>query len=279
MEKLIVVVAPVGAETTRTQNPGLPITAAEIGKEVRDCEDAGASVVHLHVRTPNGTPTQCPEVFREAIEAILSRGCQSILQVSTGGSTGMTPEERLQALEAHERVEMASLTTGTCNFGDGVFQNRKSLVEQFAGAIRKRCVKPELECFELGFIENASRLLRNGLVDEPAHFNFVLGVPGAAPATLPTLLAMVQSLPSVRSTWQVTGIGRHQLPMAVHALLMGGHVRVGFEDNSYYCQGRLARSNAELVERIVRVARELGREVASPEEARRILQMPPRPSL
>lgn len=279
MEKLIVVVAPVGAETTRSQNPNLPITPAEIGQTVRECEDAGASVVHLHVRAPDGTPTQSSHMFREAIEAILSRGCQSILQVSTGGSTGMTPEERLQALDAHERVEMASLTTGTCNFGAEVFQNPRGLVERFAGEIRKRRIKPELECFDLGFVESAAQLLRRGLLGEPAHFNFVLGVPGAAPATTSTLLTMVQSLPPVRSTWQVTGIGRSQLPMAVHAILMGGHVRVGFEDNIYYCEGRLARNNASLVERIVRVARELGREVASPEEARRILHVPPRPEL
>ncbi|MFZ5632299.1 MAG: 3-keto-5-aminohexanoate cleavage protein [Bacillota bacterium] len=270
MEKLIIVVAPVGAEVTRRDNPNLPITAEEIASEVKRCEEAGASVVHLHVRDNQGNPTQDAMCFREAIDAIKAAGCNVIIQVSTGGAVGMTDAERLQSIYSHEAVEMASLTTGTVNFGDDVFLNPPKQIEKFASEMLKMGIKPELECFDAGAVNNGLALFKKGLIKEPLHFDFVMGVPGGIPGNVRDLVYMVESLPP-GATWQTAGIGRFQLPLAMCAIIMGGHVRVGFEDNIYYSRGRLAESNAELVERIVRIAGETGREVASPDEARRIL--------
>jgi len=270
MEKLVIVVAPVGAEVTKQDNPGLPVTPEEIADEVKRCESAGASVVHLHVRDRQGNPTQDAKTFEAAINEIKAKGSNVIIQVSTGGAVGMTAEERLQSIYSHEAVEMATLTTGTVNFGDDVFLNPPGLIEKFAAAMMEKGIKPELECFDAGAINNALTLVKKGLVREPLHFDFVMGVPGGIPGRVRDLVYLVESLPA-GATWQVAGIGRHELPLATCAIIMGGHVRVGFEDNVYYAKGRLAKSNAELVERIVRLARELGREVASPDEARRIL--------
>lgn len=270
MEKLIIVVAPVGAEVTRQENPNLPITPEEIAREVKRCEEAGASIVHLHVRDQQGNATQDKYVFKEAIEAIKATGSNLIIQVSTGGAVGMTAEERLQSIYSHEAIEMATLTTGTVNFGDDVFLNPPPLIEKFAAAMAERGLKPELECFDAGAINNALMLLKKGLIKEPLHFDFVMGVPGGITGWTRDLVYMVESLPPGAS-WQTAGIGRFELPLAACAIVMGGHVRVGFEDNIYYAKGRLAASNAELVERIARLARELGREVATPDEARQIL--------
>lgn len=270
MEKLIIVVAPVGAEVTRKDNPNLPLTAEEIAREVKCCEEAGASVVHLHVRDRQGNPTQDAVYFREAIDAIKAAGCNIIIQVSTGGAVGMADIERLQSIYSHKSVEMASLTTGTVNFGDDVFLNPPKQIEKFAAAMAETDIKPELECFDAGAINNALTLLKKGLIKEPLHFDFVMGVPGGIPGNIRDLVYMVESLPP-GATWQTAGIGRFQLPLAMCAIVMGGHVRVGFEDNIYYARGRLAKSNAELVERIARVAGEAGREVATPNEARKIL--------
>ncbi|MCL6515862.1 3-keto-5-aminohexanoate cleavage protein [Alicyclobacillus sp.] len=273
MEKLIITAAMVGAETTREQQPNLPITPEEIAEAAQACREAGASICHLHVRWDDGTPTQDRERFRETIEAIRKR-CDIIIQVSTGGAVGMTAEERLQPVAL--RPEMATLTCGTVNFGDGVFLNPPGDLERFAKALKVNGVRPEFEIFEAGMIENALRLWRKGLVEPPFHFDFVLGVPGGMPATPKNLLFLSELLPP-GSTWSVAGVGRHQLPMAALAVVLGGHARVGFEDNIHYRKGELAQSNAQLVARVARIARELDRPVATPEEARRMLGIP-RPS-
>jgi 3-keto-5-aminohexanoate cleavage enzyme len=270
VDKLIITAAVVGAEITREQQPNLPITPVEIAEEVYRCYQAGASICHLHVRTDDGTPTQDRERFRETIAEIRKR-CDIIVQVSTGGAVWMTPEERLQPVEL--KPEMATLTCGTVNFGDDVFWNGPKELERFAEALKQHGVRPEFEIFEAGMIANALALHKKGLVEPPFHFDFVLGVPGALPASPKNLLFLVESLPP-GATWSVAGIGRHQLPMATLAIVLGGHVRVGFEDNIYYRKGELATSNAQLVERIVRIAKELDRPIATPDEARAMLGIP-----
>ena len=268
MDKLIITVAPVGAEVTRKDNPNLPLTAAEIAEEAVQCRAQGASILHLHVRDAAGNPTQDKSAFQAVIEALGKKNSDLIIQVSTGGAASMGPEERLQPVEL--RPEMATLTTGTVNFGDEIFANPMSVVEQFAGAMAKNGVKPEIEVFEVGMIHSALALVKKGLLKMPLHFDFVMGVPGGIPGEPRHLLHMVESLPA-GCTWTVAGIGASELPLAVMAIIMGGHVRVGFEDNIYYEKGVPASSNAKLVQRIARLASELGRPVATPAEARKIL--------
>ena len=261
-----------GAEVTREQTPYLPVTPAEIGVAAAEAAAAGAGIVHLHVRDDQGRPTQAADRFAAAIAEIRSR-CDVIVQVSTGGAVGMTPEERLQpvtALPDDLRPDMASLTTGSCNFGPDVFLNPTAEVELFAAAMRERGIKPEVEVFEGGMVANALALIERELLDLPVHFDFVLGVPGALPATAANLIHLVNSLPA-GSTWSVCGIGRHQLPMGMLGLVLGGHVRTGLEDNIFYRRGELASSSAQLVARIARLAEELGRPVASAAEARGLL--------
>ncbi|MCL6452723.1 MAG: 3-keto-5-aminohexanoate cleavage protein [Alicyclobacillus sp.] len=267
MNPVIITAAMVGAETTRAAQPNLPYTPEEIAEAAAACREAGASICHLHVRTDDGQPTQDKERFRETIAAIRRR-TDIVIQVSTGGAVGMTAEERMQPLELNP--EMATLTCGTVNFGNDVFWNPPSLLRTFAGEMQARGVRPEFEIFEVGMIANAMRLVSEGLVAPPLHFDFVLGVPGGLPATPENLLRCVHSLPE-GATWTVAGVGRHQLPMGALAVVLGGHVRVGFEDNIYYRKGELAESNAQLVERMARIARELDRPVATPDDVRALL--------
>lgn len=267
MDKLIITAALTGAEVTRKEQPNLPLTPDEIAEAAYEAYKAGASMVHVHARDSEGNPTQDYEVYKEIKEKIEAK-CPVIFQPSTGGAVWHSPEERLQPVEL--KPEMATLSCGTCNFGPDVFMNSEEYMEKFARRMKELGVKPEIEVFERGMINNALKLVKKGLVDMPLHFDFVMGVPGAITAELRDLLYLVESIPA-GSTWTVAGIGRFELPLAAAAITLGGHVRVGFEDNVYYSKGVLAKSNAELVERIVRLAKELGREVASPDEARAIL--------
>jgi 3-keto-5-aminohexanoate cleavage enzyme len=270
--KLIITAALTGAETTKADNPHLPITPEEITQAAYDAYQAGAAIVHIHGRDEKGEASQDIEIYRQISEMIRERS-DLIIQLSIGGGVGMSPQERSAPLAL--RPEMATLTTGTVNFGDGVFLNPRSIIEQFAAKMKELGIKPEVEIFDLGMISNALDLVKKGLLSEPIHFNFVLGVPGGCSATVKNLLHMVEMIPP-NSTWQVAGIGRHELPLAVAAIILGGHVRVGFEDNIYYSKGVLAKSNAQLVERIVRIAGEMGRDIATPTQARSILCLPPK---
>lgn len=270
MEKLIITAALTGAEVTRADNPNLPITPAEIAEAAYECYEAGASIVHLHVRHADGTPTQDGAVYKETIERIKEK-CDIIIQVSTGGAVGMSAEERLQPV--YLKPEMATLTTGSVNFGNNVFLNPPAYLKQFARVMQEHGVKPEIEVFDVGMINNALHLVKQGLLKEPLHFDFVMGVPGGIPATIKNLLHLVESIPQ-GSTWSVAGVGRAELTLATAAVLLGGHVRVGFEDNIYFARGVLAESNAQLVERVVKIARLHYRDIATPQEARSILGMP-----
>ncbi len=269
MEKLIITAALTGAEVTKDIQPNLPVTPDEIAEAAYECYLAGASIVHVHARDEEGNPTQSYDVYKEIKEKIEAK-CNVIVQPSTGGATWHTPEERLQPVEL--KPEMATLSCGTCNFGTDVFMNTQDAMDKFASRMKELGVKPELEVFERGMIENGKRLIKKGLVDSPAHFDFVLGVPGAMSGHPEDLMYMRSCLPE-DATWTVAGIGRFETPLATMAILLGGHVRVGFEDNVYYSKGVLAKSNAELVERVVRISKELGREVATVDEARKILNL------
>ncbi|MBL0385396.1 3-keto-5-aminohexanoate cleavage protein [Tumebacillus sp. ITR2] len=271
MEKLIITVALDGAEVTREHQPNLPLSPDEIAEAAYEAWKAGASIAHVHARDEQGNPSQDKEIYRQIIEKISAK-CDIIVQVSTGGAVGMTPEERLQPVTL--KPEMATLTVGTVNFGNDVFMNTPTDIEIYAKAMQDHGVRPELEIFDVGMITNAMRLVKQGLVSEPVHVDFVMGVPGAIAGTVDNLLHMVRQLPA-GATWTVAGVGRVQLPLNTMAILLGGHVRVGFEDNVYYEKGVLATSNAQFVERIVRLSKELGREVATPAEARKILGLAP----
>lgn len=270
MTPLIITAAIVGAEVTREQTPYLPITPQEIADEAARCRENGASIIHLHVRDEQGRPTQNREYFKKAIEAIKDKVPDVIIQVSTGGAVGMTPEERLQPVDL--APEMASLSTGTVNFGDDVFFNHPRDIEIFAKKMKENGVKPEIEVFDSGMVYNAVALVKKGLLDEPLHFDFVLGVPGGMPATAKSLLFLVESIPQ-GSTWSVAGVGRYQLMMNMLGIVLGGHVRTGLEDNIYFSKGVLAKGSWELVERIRKIAKEYGREIATPDEAREILRL------
>ena len=269
MDKLIITAALTGAETTKEANPALPVTPEEIAEAAFLCREAGASIVHLHARKPDGSSTQDPGVFGEIISGIRQR-TDVIIQVSTGGAVGMTPEERLQPVQLNP--EMATLSTGSVNFGEDLFVNTMEEIRAFARTMIAKGVKPEIEAFDSGMVQNALTLVKEGILELPLHFDFVLGVPGAMPGT-PEALMYMRSLLPAGCTWTVAGIGRTELPLGAMAIILGGHVRVGFEDNIYYKRGQLAESNAQLVQRMVRLAEELGREVATPEEARKILHL------
>ena len=274
MEKLIITAAICGAEVTKEQNPAVPYTVEEIVREAKSAVDAGAAIVHIHVREDDGTPTQSKARFKECIDAIYKVCPDVILIPSTGGAVGMTAEERLQPTEL--MPEMATLDCGTCNFGDDVFENTMPMMRAFGKRMMENNIKPEYECFEMGHLETVLNMARKGQVPgAPMQFNFVLGVPGCTGATAQNLAWLVNAIPA-GSTWTATGIGRHAFTLAAAAIVMGGNVRVGFADNLYLERGVLAKSNGELVAKVVRLAKELGREVASPAEAREILGLKPR---
>lgn len=272
MEKLIITAAICGAEVTKEQNPAVPYTVKEMVREAKSAYDAGAAVIHVHVREDDGTPTQSKKRFKEVLDAIYKEIPDVLVIPSTGGAVGMSAEERLQPTELFP--EMTTLDCGTCNFGDDVFENTIPMMREFGKRMLENNIKPEYECFEMGHLDTILRLAQKGQVPgAPMQFNFVLGVFGCTPATGENLAWLVRNIPE-GSTWTATGIGRYQFPLAMAAIPMGGNVRVGFEDNLYLSKGVLAKSNGELVEKVVRLSRELGREIASPAEARRILSLP-----
>jgi 3-keto-5-aminohexanoate cleavage enzyme len=269
MEKLIITVAPTGSLPTKKMTPYVPITAQEIIETGLSCEAAGASIFHIHARNPvDEAPSTDFSIF-EGIYNGLRERTNLILQISTGGRAGMAYADRNERLTLCP--EMASLTTGSVNFADSVYANSPELIEALASDMRRNGVKPEMEIFDVSMISNAMALTKKGLVDPPLHFDFVLGMTGALPASVENLVHLKNSVPP-DSTWSVAAIGRAQLPMNALAILMGGHVRVGLEDNIYYRKGQLA-TNEQLVERIVRLSREFGREIATPDEAREILRL------
>ena len=273
MQPMVITAAMVGAETTRAQTPYLPISAEEIAAEAERCRAAGAAMVHLHVREADGTPSQSAALFAKAIAAIRER-CDVLIQVSTGGAVGMSVDERCGplTLTGDLRPDMATLTTGTVNFGDDVFLNTRPMVLEIARRIRALGLRAEVECFEAGMMDEALFVAKQGLLDLPAHYDFVLGTPGALAASEATLKFLVSRLPEGCS-WTVAGIGRHQLPMAELGIAWGGNARVGLEDNIHLSKGVLAKGSHELVAAVAAKARDHGRSLASPQEARELLRL------
>lgn len=271
MEKLIIAAAICGAEVTKEQNPAVPYTIEEIAREAKSAYDAGAAIIHLHVRWDDGTPTQDTGRFQEAVDAIYKLCPDVIIQPSTGGAVGMTDLERLASIDITPTPEMATLDCGTLNFGgDEIFVNTDNTIANFAQIMKDKGIKPEIEVFDKGMIDIALRMDRKGLLVHPLHFDFVLGVQMSA--TLRDLAFMVGSIPQ-GSTWTACAIGRYNYDIAAGAIIMGGHVRVGFEDSLYLRRGVLAKSNGEMVERVVELANFFGREIATPDEARKILSL------
>jgi 3-keto-5-aminohexanoate cleavage enzyme len=274
MRKLIITVAPSGSLTTKEQLPWIPITPREIADASLEAYRAGAAIVHIHVRDPKtGKAVQDRELYKETIEYIRAESDMIINTTTGGGATlGVGPMGRIVSLDL--KPEMASLNCGSMNFGKAIFQNPPDLIETFAKKMKEFGVKPELEAYEIGHIANVKQFL--DLIEFPLRFNFVMGVAGGIPATIENLLFMRDTALKMYGqeiTWQATAIGRYETTLCAHAILLGGDLRVGFEDNIYYSKGVKAKSNAQLVERMVRIANEVGREVASVEEARQILKL------
>ena len=273
--KVIITVAPTGSIPTRKDTPYLPITANEVAEETMRAYNAGAALVHLHARDPQtGAPTSDLEVFRAYLEEIRA-ACPIITQITTGGGAttlGLSYEDRLRPVE-ELRPDSASLNAGSMNFGRKLFPNPPEVMELYARRMAEMGVMPEFEIYDLSMIQNVDVWVRKpGLVPPPYQNSLVMGVVGGIPASFKNLLALVEALPP-RDTWQIIGIGRHQFTLGTMGILLGGNIRVGFEDNIYLSRGVLARSNAELVEKAARIIRELGLEVATAEEARKMLPL------
>ena len=274
MDKLIISACICGAEVTKENNPAVPYTVEEIVREAKSAYDAGAALIHLHVRWDDGTPTQDKGRFQECVDAIRKVCPDVIIQPSTGGAVGMTDLERLQSTEITPTPEMATLDCGTCNFGgDEIFINTDNTINNFGDIMKERGIKPECEVFDKGMIDLALKAAKKGHIDYPIHFDFVLGV--QMTATVRDLVYMATSVPA-GSTWTATGIGKTCWDIVAATIALGGHVRVGFEDNVYMSKGVLAKSNGEMVERVVQMAKLMNREIATPDEARQILGLKPR---
>jgi 3-keto-5-aminohexanoate cleavage enzyme len=254
-------------------NPNLPITPIEQGIAAAAAVEEGASIIHLHVREDDGSESHRLERFEQAVYEIHRRVPEAIIEVSTRGASGDPMSYRANCLELE--TEMCSLNIGSLNIDDEVFLNPPTEVVELIAAIQDHDAIPELDMFDIGHLEQARALLERGILRGPAHFLFVLGIRGGVSGDVRNLLHFLAFMPA-GSHWCALGIGRHQLSVATHAILLGGNVRVGLEDAVWYDKRTLAASNAQLVARVARVSRELGREVATPAEARELLGITPR---
>ncbi len=271
MDKLIITCAISGAEVMKEHNPYVPYTIEEMVREATLAYQAGASIIHLHARYDDGTPTQDKDRYEAIIKAIRQACPDVIIQPSTGGAVGMSKEERMQVTELP--LEMATLDCGTLNFGgDEIFVNTENDIKYFARVMHEKNIYPELECFEKGHIDMVLRLHKKGFIHAPLHFSFVLGVNGGMTGEPRDFHFLRESIPS-DATYSVAGIGRFEFPLAKLSIQNGGHVRVGLEDNIYIDKGVLAQGNKALVEKVVELARQENRSIATPNEARKILRM------
>lgn len=271
MEKLIITTALTGNVPTRERTPHVPLTSREIAEDVMRCAEAGAAVFHVHARDAKGKPTLDLAVFKETVRRVKALAPDVIIQLSTGARAGKDWDARANPVRL--LPEMASFTTGSNNLPGIIYENSPDFIRFLAEVFRDTGVKPEIEVFETGMINNALHLVKKGLLTPPLHFDFVLGAPGAMPGTVRNLVFLADSLPP-GATWTVAGIGKAEIPLAAAAIAMGGHVRAGIEDNLYLPDGTRA-TNVQLVERVAAIAGMIGRDLASPEEARRILSLDP----
>jgi 3-keto-5-aminohexanoate cleavage enzyme len=278
-EKLIVTVATTGGFHGKEANPNLPEQPDEIAQAAYECWNAGASIVHIHARDKNRKPTSDPDILREIDQKIKDKNCDIIIQHSTVADyiPRLRPDRRIRAIEMNPEMASLDITlTRIVTFGgnENVWIMTLPEIEHGAKAMLERGIKPELEIFNPVLMEDVYQLIEKGLIKKPYWCNFVMGMRRINRAYMPyspkLLMQMVDSLPS-DSMFSVMGIGSDELPATVQSILLGGHVRVGFEDNVHYAKGRLAESNAQLVDRIVRIGRELGCEIATPNETREML--------
>jgi uncharacterized protein (DUF849 family) len=266
----IITVAITGSVPTKKDSPAVPITVPEQIESTHAAYEAGAALVHVHVRNDDGTTTSDPEKFARFLAGIRKHCPDMIVQFSTGGRSG-AGKERGGML--HLKPEMASLTTGSVNFAKMIYENHPSLIHELASSMLAHGIKPEVEIFDLAMLYNAAKLVADGLLKPPVHVQFVLGIPGALPADREVLEFELKQLERMLpgATWTAAGIGRHQLTVNEWSLELGGHCRTGLEDNVRFDKERLAASNAELVARVAQLAGKFGRSVATPAEARQIL--------
>jgi 3-keto-5-aminohexanoate cleavage enzyme len=275
MKKTVITAALTGVLATREQCPAIPYTPKEIGEEARRAVDAGASIVHIHARKPDGGPDWSVETFADIFAEVRAR-TDVVINFSTG-AIGIPPEERIAHIR-DLRPEMAALNMGSMNYAiysekrkvfhhDHVFANPFHDIQFFLETMNKAGVRAEMECFDTGHIGNTRPFIDMGVLEPPLQFSLIMGVLGGIPGTTRHLVDQVDSLPA-GSHWQVIGISLNQWPLVAAAITMGGNVRVGLEDNFYIEEGRMAGSNGELVEKAARLCRDLGREVASIAEAR-----------
>ena len=270
MRKVIITVAPTGNVPTKELNPHVPLSPPEIAADIFACYQAGATIAHIHTRDAEGRPTTDPAITREIIDRVRSR-CDVIIQLSTGARAG-SGMERVGCIDL--KPEMASLATGSSNFPASVNSNPPDFIEYLGKTMIAAGVKPEIEAFDVAMITNIGFYLKRKAVQPPLHFNLVMNVPGSISGTPKNLLHMVEQLPP-GATFTVTGVGKSHLDMITMGVVLGGHVRVGLEDVLFYSSqtSRLA-SNVMLVERAARIIRILGHEVATVDDARRILGLP-----
>ncbi|MBN2051375.1 MAG: 3-keto-5-aminohexanoate cleavage protein [Spirochaetales bacterium] len=270
MNTMVLTCAVTGAETTREQNPNLPVTPREIADAAAEARDAGAAILHLHVRDEEGKATQDLKVFKETM-SLIRKKTDIVIEVTTGGAVGMTPEERLQPV--YLEPEMASLDCGTVNFGEDYLVNTLPEIRIFAREMKARGVRPTMECFDLSHVYTALEMIKEGLVEPPFHFGFVLGVPGGVPWSMDNLLLFSRLAPP-EAYWTAIGIGGKAAKASIFgALAAGGFIRQGFEDNVYYEKGRLAAGNAELIERAAAISKRAGFTLAEPGDVRRMLKL------
>ncbi|MDR1570349.1 MAG: 3-keto-5-aminohexanoate cleavage protein [Oscillospiraceae bacterium] len=272
MDKLIITVAPTGEGAGKKDNPALPVTPAEIAEAVYDSWLAGAAVAHIHVRDDAGNPTMSTEKFSETV-GMIRRKCDIVLNLTSSGDINAADDIRMAHLPLL-KPDIASLDCGSMNWAyNELFINHPHFLEKLSIVMRDNGIMPEVEIFDTGMLDNAMHLVKKGLFTQPLHVQFVMGAAGGIPASIENLIYLIRQLPT-GATWSAFGIGRHHIPIMAASMLLGGHVRVGFEDNIYYKKGVLASSNAQLVERAIRLAREFGRDVASAAEARAYFGLP-----
>lgn len=273
IEPVIITVAITGAIPRKADSPAVPVRPPEQIESIHEAYEAGATIAHIHVRDTDENPSSDPNLFREVQEGVRKHCPDMIVQHSTGGR-GRSQAERGRCVAL--RPDMASLSTGSVNFPNQIYENPPQLVDDLAKIMLDHEVKPEIEVFDAAMLYNAKTLLDRGLLKARPHVQFVMGVPNALPARKRLLEFLVSELKAILpdATWTGAGIGRHQLEMNEWCLELGGHVRTGLEDSLRFDRTRLAKSNAELVARVAELSDRYGRRPATPAEARRILSLP-----
>lgn len=276
INKTIITVATTGAFPTKKDNPNIPLTPKEIAEDVYECWQAGAAIAHLHMRDDEGRGTMNIEKFRETVALIRER-CDIVLNLTTSGDLNATDETRMVHV-AELKPELASYDCGSMNWAhSGLFINHPIFLEKLGQLMIDNHIRPEIEVFDAGMIYNSLYYIKKNLIQTPAYYQFVLGAAGGIAATVENLIFLRNLLPA-DAHWSAFGIGKGHMPILMTTLAMGGHIRVGMEDNVYYSKGRLATSNAEFVARAVRLADEVDRTSATPDEARKILALTRRKS-